>query len=204
VIEETRHITLRGVVGYEGHLLTTWPLDEKVIRVGEAVGRLTVVAADLRQAGHAIGIVSCGGTGSYEISASVAGVTEIQAGGGCLMDAFYSGPCHVTGLDFALVLRATVVSRPTPERAIVDAGFKSMGRAVMPIVLGEVDTEMVTLSAEHGTMRVPPDSALAVGQVVELIPGYGDDTILLHRQAVVRRAGTPDRVLDLDHGFRSR
>ena len=42
------------------------------------------------------------------------------------MDVFYRRQCQVPDLGFALTVLTTVVSRPTPERAIIDA-FRSEG-----------------------------------------------------------------------------
>ena len=49
--------------------------------------------------------------GSYRYSAKVPGITELEAGGGCLMDLMYRDDCHVgpeTGLEFALTLHFTL------------------------------------------------------------------------------------------------
>ena len=119
-------LRLAGVMGYEGHLLKVWPAAEKHDRCAAALGILTGMAADLRAAGHEIEIVSSGGTGSFQTTAELPGLTEIQAGGGCLMDRFYAEDCHVE-LEPALTLLTTVVSTQAAGRAIVDAGFKACG-----------------------------------------------------------------------------
>ena len=64
-------------------------------------------------------------------------MTEVQAGGAILMDVFYRDDCGVTGLDDALTLLTTVVGRPSPERAIIDAGRKALNVEIaMPRVRG--------------------------------------------------------------------
>ena len=94
-----------GVFGYEGHLLRAWPEEEKIRQIEEALGWLVGAAETIRGAGIEVPIVTAGGTGSYRYSAKVPGITELEAGGGCLMDLMYREDCHVgpeTGLDFAL------------------------------------------------------------------------------------------------------
>ena len=51
-------------------------------------------------------------------------LTELQAGSFLLMDVAYRNP----GVPFenALFCRSTVISRPTPERAVCDAGQKTL------------------------------------------------------------------------------
>ena len=73
-----------------------------------------------------MGIVSSGGTGSYQISANVDGIDELQVGGGCFMDQLYAEDCHVDGLQFALRVRTTVASIPSADTVTVDAGWKAM------------------------------------------------------------------------------
>src|SRR2546423_3717662 len=82
-------------------------------------------AAQLRADGFAIDIVTTGGTGTAEICASCEGVTEVQPGSFVFMDSDYRnalGPIYFN----ALTILSTVISRPTPTRAVVDAGLKSL------------------------------------------------------------------------------
>jgi D-serine deaminase-like pyridoxal phosphate-dependent protein len=184
-------LRLAGVMGYEGHLLKVWPAEEKRARCAAALGTLTSVAADLRAAGHEIAIVSSGGTGSFQATAALPGLTEIQAGGGCLMDRFYAEDCHVN-LEPALSLLTTVVSTEAAGRAIVDAGFKACGALAgfaLPLVLGDAGLSVRGLSAEHGILDAagPPPP---VGTPVRLIPGYSDAMLVLHDFLIGYRSGT--------------
>ena len=90
-----------------------------------AIGLLTASADACRQAGYAVEIVSCGGTGTFPYCAMQPGVTEVQVGGAIFSDMHYRDHYHI---DFpcALTLLATVTSRPTPTRIVLDAGKKSM------------------------------------------------------------------------------
>jgi D-serine deaminase-like pyridoxal phosphate-dependent protein len=80
--------------------------------------------------------------------------------------------------DCALTVLATVVSRPTEERAIVDAGSKALTSDLLGLVgHGHVveypDARVVGLSEEHGTLDV---SACAtkpnIGDVIRIIPNH--------------------------------
>ena len=110
------------------------------------------------------------------------GITEIQAGGAIFMDEFYRQRCHVSEFDFALTVLTTVVSRPTPERAIIDAGRKAMNMELaLPCVVGRDDVEVSNLSAEHGLLRLGATATdLRIGDRLEFVPGYGDLTTVLH------------------------
>ena len=175
---------LAGVMGYEGHLLALDDAEEKETRIHEALDRLTQTADLLRTEDIPCEIVSCGGTGSYLISATHPGITELQAGGAIFMDQFYRNACQIDNLDFALTLVVTVVGRPAADRAIIDAGRKSIHQDSNPcVVIGRDDIRVRSLSAEHGNLELAPSAAdLKIGDRLEMIPGYSDMTTVLHNQ----------------------
>jgi D-serine deaminase-like pyridoxal phosphate-dependent protein len=175
-------IELAGIMGYEGHLLLIQDPAEKEAKIRAGLGILAQMQAALQSEGIACGIVSCGGTGSFALCVSQPGITEIQSGGAIFMDAFYRHKCNVTQFQYALTVLTTVVSRPAPERAIIDAGRKTMNMEVqMPLIQGHDDIHIVSLSAEHGTLQLDETArGLKIGDRLEVIPGYGDLTTVLH------------------------
>lgn len=175
-------IQFAGVMGYEGHLLRVADPAEKEERIRTDIGTLVKTKELVESHDIECPICSCGGTGSYAYSASQPGITEIQAGGAIFMDDYYRNQCHVEGLDFALTLMATVVSRPAPDRAIIDAGRKTMNAELeMPRVISRTGIQVQGLSAEHGTLHLEPEAEdLAIGDRLVLMPGYSDFTCVLH------------------------
>jgi D-serine deaminase-like pyridoxal phosphate-dependent protein len=174
-------LCLAGVMGWESHAVLLADAAEKERTVREAIGVLTASAQACRADGHPATIVSCGGTGTFPFCIAQPGVTEVQIGGGVLSDMHYREHYHV---DFppALTLLATVVSRPTPTRIVLDAGKKAMsGDAAMPLPIGLADVRSLRLSAEHATIELgSPAARPAVGERLELVVGYSDTTVHLH------------------------
>ena len=170
-----------GLMGWEGHATVVGDPVEKRKAITHAVGLLTASAARCREADLPVRIVSCGGTGTYAVTARLPGITEIQAGGGILGDVLYR---ERMGADpeFALTILATVSSRPTATRIICDAGKKTMSSdAAPPRPLGIDHVKHVHLSAEHARIELErPDTALQVGDKVEFVAGYSDTTVFLH------------------------
>ena len=183
-------LRFRGVMAWEAHCLGR-PMDERRRCCEAAVGALVATARQCREAGLDAEIVSCGGTGTFRITAGLEGVTEIQAGGGIFNDVLYES----WGIDhpFALSVMSTVTSRPNPQRIITDAGRKALSTdTATPRPIGLRNVDSVRLSAEHGVVRLTrPDTSLAVGDKLEWIVGYGDTTVFLHDEMVATRA---DRV----------
>ena len=140
---------------------------------------LVGVAAAVRAEGLPCEVVSGGGTGTYDISGRVPGVTEIQAGSYALMDSDYAR----LGLPFeqAVFVLGTVVSRPTPSRLVADCGHKSCSKDHgLPIAVGLTGAEVRGLNDEHVTLAVPPETPVAIGERIRLQPSHLDPTINLH------------------------
>jgi D-serine deaminase-like pyridoxal phosphate-dependent protein len=188
--EIARHPGLRlaGVMGWEAHTTAIADPVEKEKAVAAAIALLTGSAEALRQAGHDIQIVSCGGTGTLLYCVKQPGVTEVQVGGGVMNDQHYRWH-HNIDLPFALTVLATVTSRPTPRRVILDAGRKSMSsETAVPKPLRVPGVADVRLYAEHAQLDLEsPSDFPRVGDRVEFIPGYTDSTIHLHEEIIALR-----------------
>ena len=115
-VSRTQGLRLEGLMGYEGHALMIADPVEKRAAIGQAIGRLIEAREAIEGDGLECRIVSAGGTGTYQYTADVPGITEIQAGGGIFACRYYTDACRVTGHLPSLTLLATVVSRPAPDR----------------------------------------------------------------------------------------
>ena len=183
-------VNLVGIMGYEGHLLRVENRAEKEDRINSAIALLVEQRDQMLSDGLTCEIVSAGGTGSYQITSNCDGVTELQCGGGIFADPYYINHCGLTGLESALFVIGTVVSRPKLERAVLDCGRKTIHlEQEPPVVKGSVtgrplpDAVVTGLSAEHGMLKLGPESQdLKIGDKVELIPGYADFTTPLHNR----------------------
>jgi D-serine deaminase-like pyridoxal phosphate-dependent protein len=178
-VANTPGLTLRGVMGYEGHAQPIRDAGERQSTARNAMRRLVAMADLLRTNGLACDVVSAGGTGTYDISGRVDGITEIQAGSYALMDTDYAA----VGVPFehAFSVLGTIVSRPVPERCIADCGHKSATKDHgNPLVKGVAGAAVTALNDEHVIIALPPDARLAVGDRIELVPSHTDPTVNLH------------------------
>jgi D-serine deaminase-like pyridoxal phosphate-dependent protein len=85
------------------------------------------------------------------------------------------GTCDLK--DCALTVLATVVSTPTPERAVVDAGSKVLtsdlsGLVGYGVVVDFPHVTISNLSEEHGCLKSEVPTGLFVGQKVQIIPNH--------------------------------
>ncbi|MBX2880957.1 MAG: D-TA family PLP-dependent enzyme [Granulosicoccus sp.] len=121
--------------------------------------------------------VSTGGTPDMWQSQAQGVFTEYRAGTYIYNDRslLARGTCNVN--DCAGVVLATVVSMPTPERAVIDAGSKALTSDLLGLdghghVIEYPDSQIVALSEEHGTLKLNPDSALRIGDRIRIIPNH--------------------------------
>jgi D-serine deaminase-like pyridoxal phosphate-dependent protein len=182
------HLRLVGLMGWEAHATAVPDPAAKEKAVAIAIGLLTASADQCRQAGHDIEIVSCGGTGTFLYCVKQPGVTEVQVGGAVMGDEHYRRHYNID-MPVSLTVLATVTSRPTPTRVILDAGRKAMSiETAVPRPLQVPDVREVRLSAEHGLLELEtPSDWPRVGDRVEFVPGYTDTTVHLHEEMVVLR-----------------
>ncbi|MHC5541058.1 DSD1 family PLP-dependent enzyme, partial [Singulisphaera rosea] len=187
-----------GVMGYEGHTLMIADPEEKRAAIAQAIGRLLEAKEQVEEAGLPCPIVSAGGTGSYQISADIPGLTELQAGGGIFACQYYLKNCQVEGHRSALSVFATVIGRPAPDRAILDIGHKSISEYKnTPVVKDHPGCRVLGLSAEHTTVEVGPEASLKIGEKVFVVPGYSDFTFVLHDRVLGHRQGRIEASWDL-------
>jgi D-serine deaminase-like pyridoxal phosphate-dependent protein len=181
-VADSASLRFAGVMAWEGHCAAIKDLDEKRRAVTEAITLLTGSADACRAAGLPVSIVSCSGTGTYQISAALPGVTEVQAGGGVFGDVHYRDDFGIDH-ECALTIITTVISRPTPTLVVTDGGFKTFGATHVPEPIG-IPKERVAqlrLSAEHGRLTLSePDASIQIGDRLELVVGYSDSTVFLH------------------------
>ncbi len=187
-IQATPHLNLKGIMGYEGHVLDITPIAAKTAACHKALASL-VECRDLLLAHQIpVEVVSAGGTGCYNLTAAYPGITEIQAGGGIFMDSLYRDIFGVVDLHPALTILATVTSRHA-NHVVLDTGFKSLSSYHQPPqVLNRDDLTLGYLSAEHGIFRIKENCpGPNLGEVIELLVGYSDSTTFLHNHFIALR-----------------
>lgn len=183
-------LTFGGLMGYEGHLVMIPEPQERATRVQQAMVPLLEAVELLDREGIATKIVSGGGTGTYDMTGISAPMTEIQAGSYILMDTTYLR----IRPEFrpALTLLSTVVSRPTAERIVTDAGMKAVTKEFgWPQVIEPEGLVVQALSEEHGKLVAedPADVRISPGEKVRLIPSHCCTTMNLHDRLYVIRDG---------------
>jgi D-serine deaminase-like pyridoxal phosphate-dependent protein len=131
-----------------------------------------------QRAGIPVPVVSGGGTPAIFRAQELAMLTEHRAGTYIYNDAMVVASGTATWDDCAMRVRATVVSRPTDTRAIIDAGTKVLTSDQYTVkgyghLMEYPEAAITALSEEHGTVdlsacRVRPK----IGDVVSVVPNH--------------------------------
>jgi D-serine deaminase-like pyridoxal phosphate-dependent protein len=176
-LARARGLEVRGVMGYEGHVVGLVDAAERAARCAAAMELLTRAHADV--GGE---LVSAGGTGTYALNTWA---SEIQAGSYALMDTAY-GRLELP-FDQAAFVLASVISS-SPGWAVGNAGLKAFG---MDHGNPELRSGTVQFCSDEHVTFTPPRP---VGDQAWLIPAHIDPTMACH-QRVYLFSG--DEVIDV-------
>jgi D-serine deaminase-like pyridoxal phosphate-dependent protein len=140
--------------------------------------------------------VSGGGTPTAERTHELGVVDELRVGTYIYGDRACIANGSVPLDDCALRVVATVVSRPTRERAILDAGSKTLtsdlavGATGHGLLVEYPDAEVYALNEEHGYVDVSRcEPAPEVGDRVTIVPNHACTTANMHDEIVLHRGG---------------
>jgi D-serine deaminase-like pyridoxal phosphate-dependent protein len=155
-------------------------------------------------------VVSAGGTPAmWESKLLRPVVTEYRVGTYAFHDRATVAAGAATLDDVALTVHATVVSRPTADRAILDAGSKTLTSDPGPgpghgVILEAPASSIERLSEEHANVALAPSDTLELGQVVRIVPNHACVVANLVGELVVVGEGREPTAWRVDARGRSR
>jgi 3-hydroxy-D-aspartate aldolase len=176
-----------GLQAYYGGAQHLRPYEERRAAGNAAAARCALTRDLLRQHGLECRTITGSGTGTFEFAAASGVYTELQVGSYLFMDADYArnlasdgAPVHT--FEQSLFVSTTVMSYPSANQVVVDAGLKALSLdSGLPLVYGIDGAEYFDASDEHGKIRLHnPDIHVRLGDKWNLIPGHCDPTINLH------------------------
>lgn len=176
-------LRVRGIFTHEGHDYYARSLDELATIAANAQQQMVTAG---RQVSEVLGYrcwVSIGSTPSLASHVLLEGIDEIRPGTCVFYDAAQAGVLGHTDWCAATVM-ATVISTPAADRAVVDAGSKTLtsdrreGESLLAtrgygIIVGHPDLEIARLSEEHGVIvGAGAGHRFKVGDRVRIIPNH--------------------------------
>ena len=188
------NLRFAGLQAYHGraqHLRTMEERQSVIFKASEMVLRTKKL---LEQAGIACPTVTGAGSGTFMFEVEMGAWDEIQPGSYAFMDADYARnewAAPLPRFEHALFVIATVMSRPAPQMAIVDAGLKASSvDSGMPSVWQRPGLTYTHASDEHGWVEIAQGAAAPkLGDKILLVPGHCDPTVNLYDWYVCVRGG---------------
>lgn len=186
-IERVPNLSFGGLMTYAG------PTDEEL-----AVAFMAEALQVFKNGGHSAPEISMGGTPQLHWTEKVPGITEHRPGTYIFHDRSTVKRGKLWKMeDVALTIHGTVVSRPTPDRAIIDAGSKAItpepfGLDLLGHVVEFPETHLYAMSEEHGFIDLsscPPDRRPQLGDRVSVIPNHVCATVNMSNFLVGVRNG---------------
>jgi D-serine deaminase-like pyridoxal phosphate-dependent protein len=131
----------------------------------------------LDEKGLACPVMSSGGSPDMWTSATDDIITEYRIGTYIYNDRSLVERGTCTWDDCAGHVVATVVSTPTPNRAIIDAGSKVLTSDLLGFpdyghVIGHPEISIASFSEEHGILVVDPQNPLKIGERIRIVPNH--------------------------------
>jgi len=191
-------LTLAGLQAYHGRAQHMRSLDERRAVIRNAAVIVKNARTLLLESGLACPRVTGAGSGTFMLEVEAGAWDEIQPGSYVFMDWDYAKNEWAPPLprfEHSLFILATVMSRPRPALAIVDAGLKASSvDSGMPAVWERPGLAYTRASDEHGWIepvaRAGTAAALpGLGDKLLLVPGHCDPTVNLYDWYVCVRGG---------------
>ena len=183
-----------GLHAYHGRAQHIRSLEERHAVIRNAALHVKNTKTLLQEAGIGCPIVTGAGTGTFMFEVELGAWDEIQPGSYVFMDWDYArnewAP-PMPRFEHSLFVLATVMSRPDPQLAIVDAGLKASSvDSGMPAVWERPGLAYTHASDEHGWVEIAPSAAApGLGDKLLLVPGHCDPTVNLYDWYVCVRGG---------------
>ncbi|WP_274952488.1 alanine racemase [Angelakisella massiliensis] len=203
-----KHVVLKGIFSHEGHTYKASNRDDCVKKAEEAYRRTLRAADRMRQLGADIDTVSIGATPSIMNGSFLEGITELRLGTYVFFDL---GQASAIG-DFshcAATVLTTIISKPTEERVVLDAGAKALvsqnrdsgicATAGFGYVKDSNNVRIAGLFDEHGLIYDSEFSkTVQVGDKIEVIPSHVCPTVNLYDEAVLVSNGAVVGTIPVD------
>ncbi len=195
-------LKLVGLQAYAGHLMHIADGNERREKSLDALRPVGQLAAKLRETGFDIGIVTGGGTGTFDIDATAGIFTELQVGSYLFMDVEYLAITRPNETPWpfqpGLFVQTCVISTNAQGFVTTDAGFKAFATdGPMPMVHAgaPAGSRYRHMGDEQGALILPEHAMPpAIGSIITCTLPHCDPTVNLYDFYHVVRG---DQLIDL-------
>ncbi|UCZ54032.1 alanine racemase [Bacillus shivajii] len=199
-ISDLSNLKVTGLFTHAGHSYAATTEQERVEIAETETNTILQTAQLCEHAGITIEHRSIGSTPTFEIGATINGITEIRPGNAVFFDGVQAGLGVAKHEEVALKVLGTIVSKKT-DRIILDTGSKALttekgahgnesikgfGKVIHP----SKRIEITRLSEEHGMIDLKGNEEVSledfsIGEKVEIIPNHACTAVNLYEKYYV-------------------
>jgi D-serine deaminase-like pyridoxal phosphate-dependent protein len=212
-IDAVPGIKVVGIMTHEGAVYRAPNRESMIVAARQSAEMMVSVANAIRNVGVEMSRVSMGASASARIAPTVTGVNQIRPGIFAFNDLGQIALGNASYDTCAIRLLSTIVSRPTPETAVIDAGSKSLSADLLPakehrgefpghgLIVGKLGWIIEALSEEHGMLKwigKGSPEVMNIGEQIQIIPNHVCTVFSSLNEAVVISKG---KVVNRWHTF---
>lgn len=196
-------VEVKGLMSHAGHAYAE--KDEEGLK-NVAIQDATILndtKLALEREGLNIEEISVGASAIARFTEEMPFITEVRAGMYAFNDRMVMGTGGASEEDCAVTIFATIVSHPSHDHFIIDAGSKTLAQDPYKkgghgLIKNHNNLVIKNLSEEHGVIEIHGKTNLDIGDVVEVIPNHVCPVINLTDKVFGFRNGELERIVSID------
>lgn len=193
-LEKMPGLDIAGIYTHEGHVAEATRFENLRDIALQAGQDMVETAVMLRKSGIEVKTVSVGSTPSAKITCTVPGITESRPGTYVFYDYGLMRQGVIKEKDCAFTVLSTIVSIPSPDRALIDAGSKCLTSemaaefGVYGYIKQMPHVPLFRANEEVSLLRLDPSKdRLKIGDKLEIIPNHICPSVNLFDEVVAVR-----------------
>ena len=208
-IKDLAGLKLRGISTHPGHVYASQSKNDVPKYIVDERQTVKIAVESLKAAGYNLEYVTSGSTPTIFAAAKEDKYLNVlHPGNYTFLDCIQMSIEQATVKDCAVSVLATIISHPSEELYICDAGAKCLGldqgahgnSSIVGYghVKGHSEIIVDGLSEEVGKLHVHGTTTLKVGDKIEIIPNHSCSTANLTDHFIGVRNGEVERLIDVD------
>lgn len=189
---QVQRIRVAGLMTFGGHAYAARDPQGVARAADDEAHALRVTASALTRRGLDVAVRSAGSTPTAQHMQSQDGVTEVRPGNYVFHDVTQLALAVCAPEQCAFSVVGQVISRPAPDRLILDSGSKALAAERMSDlvggfgqVLGHPELKVERLFEEHAILSAPSALAMPIGTRLRVVPNHACTAANLHDRYTV-------------------
>lgn len=207
-LKDKSGLKLRGISSHSGEVYAAVSAEDVPNYASKESAAIATAVTALEAAGYTLEIISTGSTPTYFMTLSDCNIGIYHPGNYVFNDCIQLSNGTAKESDCALTVLATIISHPSEELFVCDAGAKCLGldqgahnnTSIVGHgrVKGHPEIIVAALSEEVGKLKLIGKTNLKVGDKIEIIPNHSCSTANLTSFYIAKRRDDALKAIPVD------